>query len=135
MVLKYRIWSSKYKLFTHDPRWPSNQHAHDEYLVTPRGEVWTLVTTDHENYFRYITDEKFVIQRSTELLDKNGKDIYEGDIVEYYFHGKFYQDEIIWENFGWVLKNLQTDGTFSSFPLTTGLEYHIIGNILENPEL
>ena len=55
---KFRIWSKKYKLFTDDPFWPSNQHTHDEFLVAPNGEVYEMITTDFENYFRCLTNHR-----------------------------------------------------------------------------
>lgn len=133
MSIKYRIWSNKYKLFTHDPRWPSNQHTHEEYVLTPGGEVWTMVTADFENYFRVLDDSGYVVQRATGLKDKNNKEIFEGDIVNYSLDRNDFQDKVVFENFGWNLVNLENLG--SSFPLTSGLEYQIIGNTFENPEM
>ncbi len=61
MSLKYRIWSKKYKMFTDDPFWPNNQHVHEEFLAAPDGKVWTLVTTDFENYLRDLSGEDDLI--------------------------------------------------------------------------
>lgn len=58
MKHKFRIYSKKYKLFTDDPRWPSNQVTHDMFLIAPDGEVWEMVTTDFENYFRDVSNHK-----------------------------------------------------------------------------
>ncbi len=77
-----------------------------------------------------IFDVKPVFQQFTGLKDKNGKDIYEGDIVEYSLDGNLFQDKVVFENFGWNLINIE--GEESSFPLTSGLKYRIIGNIFEN---
>ena len=75
-------------------------------------------------------DFGFIIQQFTGLLDKNGKEIYEGDIVEFYLNGKVYQDMVVFENFGWYLVNDN-----GAFPLTNGLEYKIIGNTFEQVKL
>ena len=154
--IKYRIWSNKYKLFTHDPRWPSNQHTHEEYVLTPGGEVWTLVTTDFENYFRVLDSSEYVVQRATGLKDKNDKEIFEGDIVNHWWLSNadlktgivishfgeylvvakdiFEEDEhannISYTGNCWYQTKLK--GLFESRP---NEQAEIIGNIFENPNL
>ena len=80
----------------------------------------------------------------TGLLDKNGKEIYEGDIVRYqdtmgyHFIGLIGFDE---GRFGFVNKRgigtLNKDGVYSdgycTVPYT--IDYEVIGNIHDNPEL
>lgn len=153
MSNKYRIWSPKYELFTHDPRWPSNQHTHEEYVITPSGEVWILVTTDYENYFRRITDEKFIIQQATGLKAANGKEIYEGDLIchieeldpeipdservinQIFFdkaeNGSMLEGNMNYIGFSVGYMNLDQQSDVFDRPNN----YQVIGNILENPEL
>lgn len=94
--------------------------------------------------------EDVVLMQYTGLRDKNGKEIYEGDIVEYddldcglsHDEGKaavVYNDELAC--FGWT----QDDGCrgcLNPFELFSGCQDHnssehleVIGNIYENPEL
>jgi uncharacterized phage protein (TIGR01671 family) len=93
-------------------------------------EIKTLL----ENGYCYdITfDKQMDIQQFTGLKDKNGKEIYEGDIVGW---GK-YNYCVYWdnENGEWATKDLANDKKGS---LKKALEYNweVIGNIYENPEL
>jgi hypothetical protein len=70
-------------------------------------------------------------QQFTCLHDINGKELYEGDIVEYKLP---YWDDclkltatIVWMQYGFYLS--EENGT--QLPLSNGLEYTIIGNIYE----
>ena len=74
-----------------------------------------------------MTNADFV--QFTGLLDKNGKEIYEGDIVKW-ANGKDAVDEVIYSGDRFLLHNL---GAPSLAKISIDCE--IIGNIYENPEL
>ena len=65
-----------------------------------------------------------IFMQFTGILDKNGKEIYEGDILDF---ENSYVTEICWKNNGFRLN----DDSIRS-DLSHGL---VIGNIHENPEL
>lgn len=81
-------------------------------------------------------DSGYILMQYTGLKDKNGKEIYEGDIVnckEYECYGKITWDE---DCAAFYFEILQEDGTFIDEWLYDYIdELEVIGNIYENPEL
>jgi hypothetical protein len=99
-IIKFRVWNDEQKKF--------------EYF-----ELHNITVPD-----RLLTQYKFPVQQYTGLQDKNGKEIYEGDIIKL-FNGDLYTVKFIEEN-----NETEMSGYFfSSF----GSE--VIGNIFENNEL
>lgn len=69
---------------------------------------------------------KVILMQFTGLKDKNGKEIYGGDITKHEYLDKQYLEEVTWSNnrMGWV----GIDNSYIN-------SYEVIGNIYENPEL
>lgn len=92
----------------------------------------------------YLEDEDATIMQSTGLLDKNGREIFEGDIVKRYKSPFFkaeweYQIETVVKREACLLlgkkfgRNFATMSFGSPFAKSDLLE--VVGNIYENPEL
>jgi hypothetical protein len=74
-----------------------------------------------------VLNEKFIIMEFTNLKDKNGKEIYEGDIIK---SGKDALGVVKWRHFGFEQDMINTLGWW-----VIQEDGEVIGNIYENPEL
>jgi len=87
--------------------------------------------------------EMYPIMQYTGLKDKNGKEIYEGDIVKYIKHEGYLLDnfigEVYWDGVQFVIDSYT--GNSVEFARVDELwndilsHLEIIGNVFENPEL
>lgn len=98
-------------------------------------ELWWATTAVPISAISYFFDcnseERFVLQQCTGFKDKNGKLIYEGDILKVVngsINGIGLSDKWIvkWIDNGWNIRQWSFDCTHS---------YEVIGNIYENKEL
>lgn len=65
------------------------------------------------------------------LKDKNGKEIYEGDIFDSPAKIKF---KVVWYIDGWFYQNVKDEKPIGHL-IEVAKDWKIIGNIYENPEL
>lgn len=100
-------------------------------LSFPVGEKRIIVSgrggsTDTEN-------NDCILMQFTGLHDKNGKEIYEGDIIQCKCAGGLLKFEIVWEEKD--ARFNRKDTIYLSGGVTSGEGTEVIGNIYENPEL
>lgn len=89
-----------------------------------------------------VEPKDYEIMQYTWIQDKNGKEIYEGDIVEYLYYDDGDYEEIVrkevkyyapYFSFGWTVKTYPNKDFLPKTP--NPLDMEVIGNIYENPEL
>lgn len=83
--------------------------------------------------------DQFGVMQYTGLKDKNGKEIYEGDIVRINNFGETIINQangvVVWDKDGLDYNVVDSNNDFLiAFGLNKS-QYEIIGNIFENPEL
>ena len=108
------------------------------------GFYWKDIWGDDTEYIYYDGESYKVIPdtvgQCTGLTDKNGKKVFEGDIVKHYNHCRIKEYS---EDIGRVFYYAETCRflrTSKLFPndcpeMYSGIEYEVIGNIHDNPEL
>ena len=78
------------------------------------------------------------VMQYTGLKDKNGKEIYEGDIITYQEEPQKMKAEVVWKNGGFVFvyedgtENITSESWYA--PMDVEIT-EIIGNVHENPDL
>lgn len=90
-----------------------------------------------EDFYAY---DEFELMQSTGWIDKNGKEIFEGDVVKYEVGRNTYTEEVAYDkNFaGFGVKDAKANVVFTFGEIAEDISLislEVIGNIYENHEL
>lgn len=126
MTPKFRAWLKEEKRMT-DVR--EMRFMYDEvYLIS-----------DVTDFYAY---EEFKLMQSTGLRDKNGREIYEGDIVKYKYGVNTFTEVVTYDKdfagFGLIDDDGYGGGVFTFGELAEDICFsslEVVGNIYENPGL
>lgn len=119
--IKFRVWNEEFKLF--------DTLLKDDYYGD--GNIGFVDC--------FVGNEEDIWEQFTGLHDKNGREIYEGDVVKVYGFSKVTVGKVIYEDYYFTLDGFCDTGTdrpemaFSEGEFE--VNYEVIGNIHENPEL
>jgi hypothetical protein len=144
--LKFRIWDRQHKRFVDNAAGThcySNWHLDAfsgqpvDFVACYGGEQGWNPTLNPEYYMdgaKVVKEPRYVVQQALGILDKNGAEIYEEDIVK--LDGAPYQYEVVWNHWQW---GIDSKGVVSEHiqGITSAVEERaiVIGNIFENPKL
>lgn len=104
--------------------------------VEPKGLVIKEPYTDNKSEIWHIDPE--TVCQFTGLTDKNGRKIFEGDIIEHnHPYGGKSVHTVIWDKYGWNLSDFcATYFDYPSEAFSEGTQFMtVIGNAFNNPEL
>lgn len=129
--IKFRAWDKNDKRIFIDPQmidFYNKKIGYTQYQTEYMPDTSYSIPVGFEEF------EYSELMEWTGLYDKNGEDIYEGDILFESFGEKYYK--VVFEN-GSFRAEFEGDFEEYSFDLidVVAQGYEVVGNIYENPEL
>lgn len=127
--IKFRFWDKEFKSFT-EPYF---------YFVNTDGSLWFNLGASACSKDDLIDQsDKLEVMQYTGLKDRNGKEIYEGDIIDQKYKWRVvFEDGAFWgtSTLGGTLWKKALVISILKHRITAKCPCEILGNIYENPEL
>lgn len=125
MISKFRAWdTTKKEMFK------------DTFAITESGQVVIVEQGFVTDTPEYVFVDHLVIMQSTGIFDKNNKEIFEGDIVDYKGRKAVIKWHGSYASFIYRFVDELQERVSEWHPLFLAYyHFEIIGNIYENPEL
>ncbi len=134
-LLNIRVWDTEYK------HWRELPDLYGDYQANAYrtyGEPFSIVRFFNSEAQDGIAEGTIIVQHSTGMFDKNGKEIFEGDIVKYNKRGgimsddKDYQDTIFLRGRPTMAYLSKEQHPINSWNFLYDT-FEVIGNIFEKP--
>lgn len=115
----------------------SRMYQPDEVMVG-NGDIWII---DEDSVAgEWIVNNDIHLMQSTGLKDKNGREIFEGDVLEIEDEGEVLGNaKLTWDNeqavFMIEAKSVDDIAPFHEIISDETYSYRVVGNVYENPEL
>lgn len=126
MIPKFRAWIFKEKMMI------------DVFFIDLKESIITvnIEGIESDTGFPILSYEEIgkdcALMQSIGIKDKNGKEIYEGDIMEFDFHDIGKQKAVVYFNQRYASFTLKP---LDNFQYTDFQDGFVLGNVYENPEL
>lgn len=133
---RFRVWNKKekYMIYNAEAAYDGNNYAIPKHQIEPKANNDLHIHCFSEYIYN---PEEYETEQCTGLKDKNGKLIYEGDILykkgTKNHKGEKMYSEVIWDQM-YAEFNISDDNGMHRMPSNSN-NIEIIGNIYENPEL
>jgi uncharacterized phage protein (TIGR01671 family) len=123
-VIKFRAWNTGQKrMFT------AEEMSEDQLTLDVNNRGFANIHSDPRK--SEFSGDKMIALQFTGLNDKNGTEIYEGDIVKIMRQGTAFIGEVKWGTAGFFILTKQLPNLFQF----SEIHDEIIGNIYENQDL
>jgi len=123
-AIKFRVWDNRFR------------KMYSDGISVQADGAFYLERPDHDGNGIEIAESEhgeLAIMQFTGLLDKNGKEIYEGDLLRYKTSPVY---TVVFDSSAWKVAARSPDGVGFTLNLNERTNiFEIIGNIHENPEL